>query len=125
MAGARSRWRGYSAATRNVPASLAGDVAAAGGLVGIAMSTQLLGGSNLAHAATTISRALEVCGADRVGIGSDMDGALKMLIDVEGYPALAGVLLESGVPVSSVEGVMGRNAAALLRNALPDLAEAN
>ncbi len=119
VAGTKSRWRGYSAATRNVPESLAGEVAAAGGLVDIVMSTQLLGGALLADAAKTISRSLEVCGADRVAIGSDMDGALKMLIDVEGYPALAGVLLESGIPASAVEGVMGHNAVAFLRGALP------
>ncbi len=120
VAGGRSRWRSYSASTRNVPASLAGEVAAAGGLVGIVMSTQLLGGPYLGDAVTTIRRALEVCGESRVGIGSDMDGALKMLIDVEGYPALAGALLESGIPAEAVEGVMGRNSAALLRTALPD-----
>ena len=120
VAASRSRWRSYSAATRNVPASLAGEVAAAGGLVGIVMSTELLGGPYLGDAVATIRTALEACGSDKVGIGSDMDGALKMLIDVEGYPALAGALLESDVPASSVEGVMGRNAIALLREALPE-----
>ena len=125
VAGSRSRWRGYSAATRNVPAALAGEAAAAGGLVGIVMSTQLLGGTYLANAVTTIGRAIEVCGADQVAIGSDMDGALKMLIDVEGYPALAGSLLESGAPVESVEGVMGRNAVAFLRSAMPESTESS
>ena len=46
---------------------------------------------------TTIRRALESCGAEKVAIGSDMDGALKMLIDVEGFPALADALLRSGL----------------------------
>ena len=120
VAGRRSRLRRYSAATRNVPASLAGDVAAAGGLVGVVMATELLGGSTLGDAVATIRRALEVCGEERVGIGSDMDGALRMLIDVEGYPALASTLLESGIPVASVEGVMGHNTVSFLRRALPD-----
>jgi membrane dipeptidase len=120
VAGSPTRWRSYSAATRNVPASLAADVAAAGGLVGIVMATELLGGSALANAVETIRLALDVCGDDKVGIGSDMDGALPMLIDVEGYPALAGVLLESGIPASSVQGFMGGNAVAFLRKALPD-----
>ena len=115
-----SRWRRYSAATRNVPASLAGEVASAGGLVGIVMATELLGGSTLGDAVTTIRRALEVCGNNKVGIGSDMDGALRMLIDVEGYPALANALLDSGLSSTSVEGVMGRNAVDFLRTALLD-----
>ena len=45
----RSRWRRYSAATRNIPASLAAEIGAAGGLVGIVLSTQLFGGSTLAR----------------------------------------------------------------------------
>ncbi len=119
LAGGRSRWRRYSPATRNIPASLASEVAAAGGLVGIVMSTQLLGGDSLLDAAATIRLALKACGNERVGIGSDMDGALRMVIDVLGYPALAGALLDSGLPPSTVEGVMGRNAIRLLGAALP------
>ena len=102
--------RRYSPATRNIPASLAGEIGAAGGLVGIVMSTQLLGGSNLADAVATIRRALESAGVDHVAIGSDMDGALKMVIDVEGLPALADALLRAELAPNLVEGVMGGNA---------------
>ena len=35
-----------------------------------------------------------------VALGSDMDGALKMVVDVEGLPALAGALLDAGLPRS-------------------------
>ena len=86
--------------------------------MGIVMSTQLLGGSSLNDAVATIRLALEACGQERVGIGSDMDGALRMVIDVEGYPALADALLTAGVASSAVEGVMGRNAVRFLRVAL-------
>jgi len=61
---------------------------------------------------------MDSAGADNVAIGSDMDGALKMLIDVEGLPALADALLESGLDESMVAGVMGGNAVALLRAAV-------
>ena len=44
---------------------------AAGGLVGIVMSTQLLGGSSMSDAVTTIRMALESAGNDHVAIGSD------------------------------------------------------
>jgi microsomal dipeptidase-like Zn-dependent dipeptidase len=104
---------------RNIPASLAGEVAAAGGLVGIMLSTQLLGGSTLAAAVRTLRAAVDATGADHVAIGSDMDGALRMLIDVEGLPALADALLESGLPAESVSGILGANAARFLRAALP------
>jgi microsomal dipeptidase-like Zn-dependent dipeptidase len=120
LADSRSRWRRYAPATRNIPASLAGEIAAAGGLVGIVMSTQLLGGSTLDAAVRTISLAVESAGAEHVAIGSDMDGALKMLIDVEGYPALADALLASGMGPEVVSSVLGGNAIRLLRRTLRD-----
>ena len=119
VAGARSRWRRYSPATRNIPASLAVDIGAAGGLVGIVMSTRLLGGSTLDAAVRTIQLALDSAGEDHVAIGSDMDGALKMLIDVEGYPALTDALLAAGLPLASIEGFLGRNAVRFLGLTLP------
>jgi microsomal dipeptidase-like Zn-dependent dipeptidase len=120
LAGGWSRWRRYSPANRNVPASLSAAEGATGGLVGVALSTQLLGGSTLAAAVRTFRAAVDAAGADNVAIGSDMDGALRMLIDVEGLPALAAALLDSGLPADSVSGIMGANAARFLRAALPD-----
>jgi microsomal dipeptidase-like Zn-dependent dipeptidase len=103
---------------RNIPAGLVGEVAAAGGLVGIMLSTKLLGGSTLAAAVRTIRLAIDSAGADHVALGSDMDGALRMLIDVEGLPALADALLGSGVPEPIVVDVVGANAARLLTDGL-------
>lgn len=116
----RSRWRRYSAATRNIPASLAADVAGAGGLVGIVLSTELLGGSTLDAAVRTFKLAIESCGDDHVAIGSDMDGALRIVISYEGLPALADSLLTAGVPQRTVAGVLGANAIRVSRTALAD-----
>jgi microsomal dipeptidase-like Zn-dependent dipeptidase len=118
VAGSASRFRRFSPATRNVPAALVAEIGAAGGLFGVAMSTQLLGGSSLDAAVRTIRAALAAAGPEHVAIGSDMDGALRMLIDVEGIPALTDALLESGLDERVVAGVMGGNAATLLRAAL-------
>ena len=114
-----SRFRDYSPARRNIPASLAMDIGAAGGLVGIVLSTQLLGGSDLLDAVATIRLAIESAGEDHVAIGSDMDGALKMVIDVEGLPAVTDALLSSGLSRDNVEAVVGSNAIDLLRSTLP------
>jgi microsomal dipeptidase-like Zn-dependent dipeptidase len=118
VAGGRSRVRSYSPATRNIPASLASEIGTADGLVGIVMSTQLIGGNNLSDAVATIRKALESAGVDHVAIGSDMDGALKMVIDVEGLPALADALLRAELAPKLVEGVMGANAVSTLRSSL-------
>jgi microsomal dipeptidase-like Zn-dependent dipeptidase len=107
-----------SATRRNIPASLAAEVGAAGGLIGIMLSTRLLGGSTLDAAVRTFTLAIESAGADHVALGSDMDGALRMLIDVEGLPALADALLEADLEAGSVAGVVGANAVAMLRLAL-------
>jgi membrane dipeptidase len=119
VANERSRWRRYSAATRNVPASIAADVGRRGGLVGIVLASQLVGGNLLSDIVRTIRAAVEAAGAEHVAIGSDMDGALRTVIDVEGLPALTDVLLESGLPLSTVQRVMGANAIAFLKAALP------
>jgi len=112
--GGRSRWRRYSPATRNIPASLAAQVGAAGGLIGIVLSTELLGGSSLDAAVRTIRLAVECASEEQVAIGSDMDGALKMLIDVEGLPALVDALLSAEITSESIRRVLGQNAAELL-----------
>lgn len=119
VAHGRSRWRRYSAANRNISASLAREVGEQGGLLGICLSTQLLGGTTLDAAVRTISLALESAGDYQVAIGSDMDGALETLIDVDGYPALADALLRSTTTASSAGCVIGTNAIRLLERALP------
>ncbi|MGI8928385.1 MAG: dipeptidase [Candidatus Limnocylindrales bacterium] len=118
VAGGRSRWRRYSPATRNIPASMAGEIGEAGGLVGIVLSAQLLGGSQLAHAVATIRVAIDAAGEDHVALGSDMDGALNMLIDVEGLPALTDALLAAGLLQPTVERILGANAVHLVRTTL-------
>jgi membrane dipeptidase len=107
LAGRRSRSRRYSPATRNVPAAVVRHVAAAGGLVGLVLSSELLGSSSLAAAARAFAFAVDVAGRGNAALGSDMDGALRMIVDVEGLPALAGALLDAGMPRSTVEGVLG------------------
>ena len=119
VAGNGSRWRRYSAATRNVPASVARDVGRAGGLVGVVLASQLLGGDELRDAVHMIRAVLDVAGQRQVAIGSDMDGALREVIDVEGLPALTSALLHDGIAPATVAGVMGGNAVELLRRALP------
>ena len=67
---------------------------------------------------TMIRRALSVAGEGNVALGSDMDGALRMLIDAEGLPALADALLAAGLSESVVSGFVGSNAVGFLRAAL-------
>jgi microsomal dipeptidase-like Zn-dependent dipeptidase len=66
-----------------------------------------------------IKATLAAAGERNVAIGSDMDGALREAIDVQGLPALTSALLENGLAPNTVAAVMGGNAVDWLRGALP------
>jgi membrane dipeptidase len=118
LAARSSRWRRYSPASRNVPDSVARAVGEAGGVVGIVLSTRLLGGETIDDAVATFSRAVEVAGVDGVAIGSDMDGALRTVVDAAGLPLLTDGLLAAGMPSGAVAGILGANAVRLLSGSL-------
>ena len=115
LAGQSVPLRHYSPQTRNLPSELARDVAAAGGVIGLTLSTWLLGGDTLDAFGRAVDLALELCGPDHVAIGSDMDGGLRMLVDAAGFPALTGELLQRGHDAATVTAVMGGNALRVLR----------
>ena len=110
-----SRWRRYSAASRNVRIADARLVAEAGGVVGVTTAVSLLGGETPRDLVDTFRFAIDELGAGHVAIGSDMDGALRSVIDASGYPVLTDGLLAAGVPEADVEAVLGGNALRSLR----------
>ena len=114
LCGRGSRWRRYSPANRNVSTADARLVADAGGVVGIVLSTMLLGGEDLATVARTFAWAVDTLGPEHVAIGSDFDGGLRAPFDARGLPALTQALLDAGMPRPTVEAVLGRNALLVL-----------
>ena len=118
VAGGRSRWRRYSAATRNLARDDALRVAEAGGLIGISCATRLLGGEGLGPLVRAFRYAAELVGVERVCLGSDFDGALRTTFDVTGLPLLTGALRDAGFSPSDIAAVMGGNALRLLRASL-------
>lgn len=117
MSGQASRWRRFSPATRNLSTDDARAVADAGGVIGVVCSTLLLGGDDLAAAVRSIRWAVDTLGAEHVAIGSDFDGALRMVFDARGLPALTQALLDDGLSEETVRGVLGENALRVLRPA--------
>ncbi len=112
LRGATSRIPGrkFTPHDRNLGDDEARLVAEAGGVVGLTLSTLLLGGDDLDAVARTVNAALELCGPAKVAIGSDLDGALRMVCDVTGLPAITGRLSGGGLDRETVAGVMGGNA---------------
>ncbi len=116
--GRQTRWRRYSPATRNVPAAIAAAVGQAGGVVGIVLASQLLGGARIDDAVATFRLAIERAGPAGVAVGSDMDGGLRMVVDAAGLPLVTDGLLAAGLPADVIRAVMGGNAVRLLRGSL-------
>jgi membrane dipeptidase len=115
MSGGGSRWRRFSPANRNLSPRDARAVADAGGVIGVVGSTLLLGGDDVAAWARSIRWAADTVGVDHVAIGSDFDGALRMVCDARGMPALTQALVDGGMTPEAVRGVIGGNALRVLR----------
>ena len=125
VAGGRTGLLGYSPRSRNVDDDVARAVAETGGVIGITLSTWLLGGDGLDAVGRTLDHALDLAGPDKVAIGSDMDGGLRMVVDAAGMPAVTAELLRRGHDRETVAAVMGGNALRVLRSAAPSHQPAN
>jgi membrane dipeptidase len=115
LARGRSRWRRYSPATRNLSDEQARTIARAGGVIGLTLSTQLLGVRTIAGLVDAIRSAADLVGTDHLALGSDFDGTLPMVVDVSGLPLLTQALLDGGFGRSEVAAIMGGNALRVLR----------
>ncbi len=65
-----------------------------------------------------IDHAVEIAGAEHVGLGSDFDGidiAPEGLRDISAYPAIITALRSRGYTESAIEGIMGGNFLRILR----------
>jgi microsomal dipeptidase-like Zn-dependent dipeptidase len=90
------------------------EVGHAGGLIGVTLAADLIGGTTMADVVRSFTHAVELVGPEHVALGSDFDGALRMPFDVTGLPALTGALLDAGLGREVVAGIMGGNALRLL-----------
>ena len=97
-------------------------VAEKGGVIGITFVPAFLGGTpGIPRIAEHIRHAVNVCGIDHVGIGSDFDGT-KLPEDIEGLQSLPLVydrLKQDGFTKTEMEKIIGGNFCRLLREVLP------
>ena len=98
-------------------------IAATGGLVGIGFWDTATGGRDAASIARAIAHAVDVIGAEHVGLGSDWDGAVPVPFDAAGLPVLTEALLDAGLDEATIRAVMGENALRLFAAVLPPAAE--
>lgn len=113
----RLPFRRFTPARRNLPDREARMVAEAGGVVGLALSTRLLGGDDLDAVRRAFDAGLELCGPDRLALGSDLDGGFRAICDARGLPAITGHLSAGGHDRATLTGFLGGNALRVLRAA--------
>jgi microsomal dipeptidase-like Zn-dependent dipeptidase len=94
-------------------------IAATGGMVGIGFWPTACGGEDAAAIARSICYAVDVAGADHVGLGTDFDGGVAVPFDASGMALLTEALLAEGLEEASIARVLGDNAVRVLRAGLP------
>jgi membrane dipeptidase len=110
--------RGTCDNSRNLSDQHARGIAATGGLIGVAMFPQAVGGTTVDHTARAIRYAADLVGVRHVALGTDFDGAVTTPTDVTGLPLLTASLLRHGFDDAEVAAIMGGNVFRLLREAL-------
>ena len=112
--------RGVCDNARNLSDAHVRGIADTGGLLGIGFWPTACGGDDVASIARSIRYAVDLAGADHVGLGSDFDGAVPVPFDATGLVQLTDALLAAGVDDTAVRQVMGGNVRRLLAETLPD-----
>ena len=111
--------RHFTRGNRNLTDADARAVADAGGVIGLTLSTRLLGGEDLDAVARAVDLGLDLAGPERLALGSDMDGALRMVCDAAGLPHVTQRLLAGGLDRPTVTAFLGGNALRVLDATMP------
>jgi microsomal dipeptidase-like Zn-dependent dipeptidase len=110
--------RGTCDTQRNLSDRHVRGIAATGGLIGVAMFPQAVGGGSVDDTARAIRYAADLVGVRHVALGSDFDGAVTTPTDVTGLPLLTAALRRHGFDPAEIAAIMGGNVLRLLREAL-------
>jgi membrane dipeptidase len=94
-------------------------IAATGGIVGIGFWDTATCGRDAVAIARAIRHAVDLVGADHVGLGSDWDGAVPVPFDATGLVQVTDALLALGLDEAAIRLVMGENVLRLLAAILP------
>ncbi len=90
------------------------------GLVGIGLWETAVCGTDAAATAKSIRYVANKIGVDKVGLGSDFDGAIGTHFDVTGLPLIVTALEKEGFSRPEIEQIMGGNIRDFFLRNLPD-----
>ncbi len=114
--------RGVEDVWRNLDDDQLRAIADRGGVIGIMLATNFLGGKTLARWVAHVDHAVAVAGIDHVALGSDLDGLVPLPKGVEtiaDLPLLTRALLDAGYDADQVGKIMGGNFLAMLKRFRP------
>jgi len=94
-------------------------IAAAGGLIGIGYWDGAVCDATPAGVAKSIAFAVNLVGAEHVGLGSDYDGATSVYFDTSELSVLTQALLNEGLNEKQIRAVMGGNQIRFFQKYLP------
>lgn len=98
-------------------------ISARGGVIGIMLATNFLGGRHLERWVEHVRHAVAVAGVDSVAIGSDMDGFVPLprgIRDIGDMPILTRALLDAGFNANDTKKILGGNFMNMLRRFRPE-----
>ncbi|HQN00538.1 MAG TPA: dipeptidase [Candidatus Hydrogenedentes bacterium] len=105
---------------RNISDAQAGRIAEKGGVIGIAFFPWAIGPCTVQSIVRSVLYAVNLVGADHVGLGSDWDGMVATPFDASGVALLTDALLRHGLSEEDAAKIMGGNAIRVVRETLPE-----
>ncbi len=104
---------------RNLTDKQAKSIADRGGIIGLGLWTDAICGKNMEDIVRTLNYGKSLVGSKAIALGSDFDGAVEVVFDVEGLTQLPQALLNAGWSEPEVRAVMGENIRDFLKANLP------
>jgi len=94
-------------------------IAKTGGVIGIGHWDTAVCGTDAKAIAKAMRHAVNIAGADHIGLGSDFDGAVTVPFDTTGLVQITDALLGEGFNEDEIKKIMGGNVLRVLREHLP------
>ncbi len=101
--------RGVCNNTRNLTDEQILEIGKHQGLIGIGLWETAVCGTDATATAKSIKYVATKIGVDKVGLGSDFDGAIKAHFDITGLPIIVNALKKEGFSKLEIEQIMGGN----------------
>ncbi len=104
---------------RNLPDDLIWKIAENGGVIGIGLWEGAICGRTPADFAAAVMHVVHAAGVKHVGLGSDFDGNVHVVVDASNLAVLTDALTKAGLTDSEIADVMGENVKRVLLHNLP------